>query len=774
MALAIGSRLGPYEILSPVGAGGMGEVYRAKDSRLGREVAVKVLPDEVAKDSDRRRRLEKEARAASSLNHPSIITIHDIGVEGDVPYVVFELLDGETLRSRLAPGPVPAPKAIAWAIEIARGLAAAHEKGIVHRDLKPENVFILRDGRLKILDFGLARVVEPSPSGTVTTSPTVSGTAPGVVFGTVGYMSPEQARGLEASAESDIFAFGAILYEMLSGRRAFRGDTAADVLISVLRDEPQALPQSDAIPAGAAWIVSRCLEKDPLRRFQSARDLAFALEAVAAPGGGPGENARGASRRSIAVLPLQSLSRKSEDAHLGVGLADSIITELALVRSLIVRPTAAILPFQDRTVDPQEAGRALGVDAVVDGSFQTAGTRLRVTVQLVETATGRSLWGTKIDASLDDVFAMQDEVSRRIVEALQLQLTPDDERRMAAAAVPASPAVNLYLKGRFHLFSETRRSEIQSAVECFQKALALQPDSALAMVGLADAWTRLSFSFEPDGGWYEKAEALCARALAIEPDLPEGRYLKGRMLWSPRKGFDHAGALRELSVAIAGSPNLGEAYHWKALILNHVGLLDESLAANEQALTIYPDDMAYVHVGLVRLLQGRYTEGLDVTEAALARASSPWGLYQLGHCQLRLGLDDEAARTLERADGEYPDYVLFRALGALLAARRGDEPDARRLVADLEKNRRSFGHFHHAQYDMACVHGLLGEPDRGVERLRESASEGFPCLPFFERDPVLEPVRRSSAFEALLSDLRPAHESYRRLYASLRSRETAA
>jgi eukaryotic-like serine/threonine-protein kinase len=772
VALAIGTRLGPYEILSSVGAGGMGEVYRAKDSRLGREVAVKVLPDEVAEDPDRRRRLEKEARAASSLNHPAIITIHDVGVEGDVPYVVFELLDGETLRSRLAAGPVPARQAITWAIEIARGLAAAHAKGIVHRDLKPENIFILRDGRAKILDFGLARVVEPAPTATVTASPTLSRTAPGVVFGTVGYMSPEQARGLEASSGSDIFAFGAILYEMLSNRRAFSGDTAADVLISVLRDEPPALASAGEIPAGAVRIVSRCLEKDPLRRFQSARDLAFALEALAdAPARVTAHP--GVERRSVAVLPFQSLSHRSEDAHLGIGLADSIITELALVRSLLVRPTAAILPFQERSADPQEAGRALGVDAVVDGGFQTAGTRLRVTVRLVETTTGRSLWGTKIDGSLDDVFAVQDEVSRRIVEALQLQLTSEDERRMAAAAVPASPAFNLYLKGRFHLFSETRLSEVRAAIECFEKALALQPKSPLAMIGLADAWTRLSFSFEPEGDWYEKAEVLCARALAIEPDLPEGRYLRGRMVWNPRKGFDHAGAMREFSAAIAGSPNLGEAYHWIGLVLNHVGLLEESLSAYDHALAIYPDDMATLHVGLVRLLQGRYAEAREVTDAALDRASSPWGLYQLGQSQIRLGLDGDAAQALERGSREYPGHVLFQALAALLAVRRGDSAGARRLVEEVERNRRSFGHFHHAQYDLACVHGLLGDPSRAIEGLRKSADDGFPCLPFFERDPLLEPVRKSPAFEALLSEMRPAHESYRRLYVSLRSRETA-
>ena len=764
MRLASGTRLGPYEIEAPIGAGGMGEVYRARDSRLGRSVAVKVLPEALAHDADRRRRFEKEARAASSLNHPSIITIHDVGVEGEIPYVVFELLEGQTLGSRLAEGPLPPSQAIASAIEIARGLAAAHEKGIVHRDLKPENVFILRDGRAKILDFGLARIAETAPSGLATASPTMSGTAPGMVFGTVGYMSPEQARGLEASPASDIFAFGAVLYEMLSGRRAFRGETAADVLISILRDDPLPLASSGEVPAGAARIVSRCLEKDAQRRFQSARDLAFALEAAAAP---PERAVPRERRRSVAVLPFQGLSRKPEDAYLGVGLADSIITELALVKSLLVRPTAAILRYQERTVDPQEAGGQLGVDAIVDGSFQTSGARLRVTVQLIETATGRSLWGTKIDASLDDVFAMQDEVSRRVVEALQLQLTPDDERRMAAAAGAASPAVNLYLKGRFHLFSETRLSEINAAVECFEKALSLQPDYALAMVGLADAWTRLSFSFEPEGGWYEKAEALCARALAIEPDMPEARYLKARMLWNPRKGFDHGGAMRELSAALAGSPGLGEAYHWMGLVLNHVGLLDESVLANERALAIYPDDMATVHIGLSRFLQGRYAEAREVTRGALAGASSPWGWYQLGQCEIRLGQDREAEETLERGSFEYPGHALFEALEALVTARRGDAEGARRLVGDVERNRRSFGHFHHAQYDLACVHSLLGDPDSAVEQLRAAAADGFPCLPFFERDPLLEPIRRSSAFGALISDLRPAHEGYRRLYASL-------
>ncbi|MGH9368189.1 MAG: protein kinase domain-containing protein [Thermoanaerobaculia bacterium] len=771
MTLAVGTRLGPYEILSPLGAGGMGEVYRARDTRLGREVAVKVLPDEVAADPERRRRFEGEARAASALNHPSIVTIHDIGSDGGLLYVVFELLEGETLRGKLAGGPLSGAQAVDWGIQVARGLAAAHEKGIVHRDLKPENLFVTRDGRVKILDFGVAKVVREEDGAGGTQAPTVTrATAPGVVLGTVGYMSPEQARGRAADHRADIFAFGAILYEMLCGRRAFAGETPADTLTAILREEPPELDTGAGglLPA-CARIVRRCLAKDPQQRFQHARDLEFALEALAAPtretGGGLAER-----RRSIAVLPFKNLARASDDAHLGVGLADATITELALVHSLLVRPTAAILRYRDRPVEPQEAGRELGVDAVVDGSFQSSGSRLRVTVQLVETAGGKPLWGTKIDASLEDIFGMQDEVSRKIVEALQLQLTPSDERRLAVAARPAAPAYALYLKGRFLLFSETQLSAINSAIECFEKALEADPGSPLAMVGLADAWSRMAFSFDPEGGWYERAQTLCDRALQIAPELPEARYLRGRMLWNPRSGFDHAGAIREFGAAIAGRPSLGEAHHWLAQVLLHVGLLNESVAAFERALAIYPEDLfASLHIGLARLLQGRYEEGRGMTEAALRRASSSWTYYQLAHCQLRLGLPAEAARSIERASREYPADILFLGLRGLLAARAGDAARARELAEVVVRNRRSFGHYHHAQYDLACIHALLGEETQAIARLRETAENGFPCLPFFELDPLLETVRGGAEFGRLISQLRVEQDQYRRLHAALRS-----
>ena len=766
MTLATGFRLGPYEILSPLGAGGMGEVYRARDTRLGRDVAVKVLPEALADDPERLARFEQESRAIAALSHPNILAIHDVGREGSVSYAVLELLHGETVRGRLARGPLPWRDAVEVAAAMAEGLAAAHARGVVHRDLKPENLFLTSDGRLKILDFGLARRVPGSSPADQTSAPTEAGlTEPGMVLGTPAYLSPEQARGEAVDGRSDIFAFGSVFHEMLAGRPAFRGGSTAETLVSILRDEPSDL--GGAAPPEVQDVVRRCLRKSPSERFQSASDLAFSLRAVLHEPGAPAATPA-AGRRSIAVLPFKNLAGSAGDEHLGVALADAAITELALVQSLLVRPTAAILRFQGRAVEPEEAGRELGVDAVVDGSFQSAGQRLRVTVQLVETAGARPLWGTKIDASLEDVFALQDEVSRKIVEALRLRLTPSDERRLAAAAVPAPAAYELYLKGRFYLFSDTRRPAINAAIECFEKALALDANSALAMIGLADAWTRMAFSFDPEGGWYERAEALTERALALAPGLPEGHNLRARMLWSPRRRFDHAGAMRELCAAIDGSPSLGEAHHWLGMVLNHVGLLEQSRASFERALAISPDEYAGLHLGMVQLLQGRYEEGRQVTQAALSGATSSWSYYQLGHCLLRLDRVGEAAKIGDRASSEFPGDVLVLALLGLLAARAGDAGRARDLAGEVAQGRRSLGHYHHAQYDVGCIHALLGETREAVALLRDSAINGFPCLPFFESDPLLENVRGDSDYRRLIADLRAENDGYRRLYESLR------
>jgi TolB-like protein/Tfp pilus assembly protein PilF len=800
MALSAGTRLGPYEVLAPLGAGGMGEVYRARDPRLGREIAVKVLPESVTADAEAVARFEREAFAVAALSHPNILSIFDFGQENGIFFAVTELLEGETLRRKLAAGPLTARRAADYAAQIAEGLAAAHARGVIHRDLKPENLFVTKDAFVKILDFGLA--LRTSRGGDATEADTlVALTEPGVIVGTVGYMSPEQVRGEPADARSDIFSFGAVLFEMLSGARPFRRDSPVETMTAILRDEPPEMPEQVRLASPVLErIARRCLEKSPDSRFQAARDLAYTLEALAeVPAPRPSASAAagpGEGRRSVAVLFFKDLAANPENAHLGLGLADSTITELALVKSLLVRPTAAILRYRDRAISPEEAGRELGVDAVVDGSFQRSGSRLRVTVQLVATADGRSLWGSKIDTSLDDIFQMQDEVSRQIAEALEVELSPADERRLARAAeghrrfwegkldrldavledMPAGRAHELYMRGRTHLFSDTVEGA-RAAIAAFEKAVEEDPRFALAMVGLASAYSRMGFTYDPGGGWLDRAEEMGRKAMAIEPGLPEGHYLKGLLAWSPRHGFDHAAAIREYLAAIAGRPNLTEAHHRLGVLLFHVAMLEESAAHLQQAMAINPEDtLAKVHLGFVRYLQGNYREGLEISMAA-EREPSLWCSYQIALCQLRLGDLEGAERRFAGTARLFPDDPGSHSLHGLIAARRGDVGTARDEIEQTIRHQSgrqrfievaiktaSFGHYHHAQYDIACIYALIGEKAAALDFLTEAAGNGFPCYSVFVIDPFLESLRGESRFTALVERLRAECDAYRRIY----------
>ena len=783
MTLSPGTTLGPYEILAPIGAGGMGEVYRARDRRLDRDVAVKVLPEVVASEAGALARFEREAKAIATLSHPNILAIHDFGTHDGVPYAVTELLEGGTLREHLEGGTVGVRKATEHALEIVHGLAAAHEKGIVHRDLKPENIFVTREGHVKILDFGLAKTVDPGAVRDATQAPTVApATEAGTILGTVGYMSPEQVRGQAVDHRSDVFSFGAVFYEMLAGRRAFRGDSAVETMNAILTEEPPDLSDAGSRPVtpGLERIVRRCLEKDPAHRFQNARDLGFAIEAVsgiAAPEAAPRAIATeeaSVGKRSIAVLFFKDLARNPENAHLGVGLADATITELATVKSLLVRPTAAILRYRDLAVDPQQAGRELGVDAVVDGSFQRSGSRLRVTVQLVRTSDGRSLWGSKVDTSLDDIFEMQDQVSRKIAEALEVELTPSEERRLAGGARPAGEAYELYLKGRASLFRGTL-SDVNSAIEAFELARDTDPRFALAWAGLSAAYLQMALNYEPEADWQARATEMCERALSIDPQLPEGRYLRGSLLWTPRSGFDHAGAMRELVAAIAGRPNLSEAHDRLSVVLDHVSLFEESLIASESAVAINPaDGVALIDRGLAHYHLGHYERALGMSEQASAHTPAPWIYHQIAHCLVRLGRLSEATAILERTSRQFPNDVLFYPVRGVIAAFERDAVRARQQIQLTIQNKKSFIHYHHAQYDIACIHALLGEREEALRWLEDAAHNGFPCHGFFEADPLLESIRGEERFRRLMSGLREECAGYRALYLDLRKSSSAS
>jgi serine/threonine protein kinase/tetratricopeptide (TPR) repeat protein len=776
MTLTAGARLGPYEIVAPLGVGGMGEVYKARDTRLGREVAVKVLPDATARDPEALARFERETRAVAAISHPNILAIHDVGREGEVAYAVLELLDGETLRERLMRGAVAPRDAFEIAAGIAEGLAAAHARGIVHRDVKPANVFLTTDGRVKVLDFGIARRLTGLAAQGATSAATAAPlTDAGVVIGTMSYVSPEQARGEAVDGRSDVFALGSVLYEMLAGRPAFGAASVPETLVSILREEPS--PPDVPLSAEAEGVLRRCLKKNRAERFQSASDLAYALRSAASSAAAParpGAVREGPVPRSIAVLLFKDLAGDPANAHLGLGLADATITELASVKSLIVRPTASILKYRERAIAPEQAGRELDVDAVVDGSFQRAGSRLRVTAQLIDTAEARPLWGTKIDTSLDDLFAMQDHVSREIARALHLELAPSEARRSSRAASASGDANELYLKGRLELAADTTLTSVNAAIECFEKALRAAPDFALARLGLADAYARMDFGIDPDGGWYARAEAMCEKALAAAPDLPEGRYLRGRLVWHPRSGWDGAGAIREFSAAIAGRPSLNEAHHFLGQVLNHYGLMDEAIRCFDRALAIEPDDQyARVHRSLSLLFQGRFEEALAATQAASAGLPSAWAHYQIALCQLHLHRAGDAAATIESHARQFPGDVLVFSLRALVAAMEGDVGRAREQLELVVRNRKLFGHYHHAQYDAACVETFLGNEEAAVDWLTESAANGFRCVPMFETDPWLGPLRANPRFQSLTAELRSQRDDQLRLYRELR-RDTSA
>jgi len=773
MSLVKGTHLGTYEILGPLGTGGMGEVYRARDTRLGREVAIKVLPADVASSAGRLARFEREARTVAALNHPNIVTLFSVEDVDGLRFLTMELVEGQTLSTLVVPGGLPPPKLLDLAIPMTDALVAAHEKGVIHRDLKPGNVMVTRDGRVKVLDFGLAKLMRRDDAISITAMTVTDDSMDGQVVGTVPYMAPEQLRGEATDGRTDLFALGAVLYELASGRRPFRGTSFAELSSAILRDEPPSLTShAPEAPVELERIVVRCLQKRPADRWATATDLAQALRDLRQAlerGATTSTSWSSPHRPSVAVLPFRDLQQRPENADLGLGLADATITELTLVRSLVVRPTSTILRYQESAADPRAAAHELGVDAIVDGSFQRSGDRLRVTIQLVSRADGSPLWGTKIDTSLIDVFRMQDEVSRRIASALHVQLSPLEDRRLADAArpAPAGDAYSFYMGGKRLLYRGTLAG-VNEAIEHFEKARDADDQFALAWAGLADAYMRMAFEHAPEGDWKARAQEMCDRALAIDPTLPEGRYLRGRLRWSPTDGFDHGYAIGEAAAALADKPSLNEARYLLGLVLFHVGMLDEAESAFGRWLDTDPDDLyAKIQIGAVRLHQGRFDEALAISEEALLHGPASWVLYLMAHAQLRLGRIHDAARTAERFAREVPDYSEVHSLAGLVAAVRGEAEEARRGIERTHANPRTHGHFHHAQYDVACIHAVIGEPEAAVRWLSDAARNGYPCRPFFENDPMLRAIRPDAGFQRLMKEIDAECTTYRRLYERL-------
>ncbi len=752
--ISAGTRLGPYEILSPLGAGGMGEVYRARDTRLGREVAVKVLPELSAGSPDALARFEREARAVAALSHPNILAIHDFGRDRGVSYCVMELLEGESLRQRLDASAIPPRKAVEYAQQIARGLAAAHDRGIVHRDLKPDNVFLTRDGIVKILDFGLARQAgEPSSSGS---GPRASLTASGTVLGTPGYMSPEQIRGKPVDQRSDLFALGAILFEMLTGQRAFQRDSPVETMMAVLQEDPS--PSAGrGIPAELVEIVTHCLEKGPEDRFQSARDLAFALQVGEREASGPRSTTAGAARpaeasgTSIAVLPFRNMSPERETEYFSDGMTEEIINALTGIAALRVAARTSSFAFKGKDTDVRQIGRELAVKTVLEGSVRQAGQKIRITAKLIDVATGYHVWSERYDREMMDVFEVQDEISRAIAGALKLRLAPAQEESLVEPGTRDVEAYNRYLKGRY--FFNQRASK--KAIAEFEAAIARDPSFAEAYTGLADSYGIFGFyGGIPTLEAFAKARAAATRAQELEPESAEGHLALG--ILDHYYGWDLEREERHLRRSIELAPRKAAGCSWLAILLAATDRTDEALELGRRGVELEPlSANAQVNATWPYF----FTRQLDEAVKGFRRAvhvdpAAIYALWSLGLACRLSGLHDEGIAALEKLvalTGREMPWALALYAGSLGAAGRTGE--ARKVIAELE-NSPKLGYV--PPLHLAFARIALGEKEATLELLARALEERNALFWAWTRtSPVFDSIKAEPRFQDLLTRIRP-------------------
>jgi eukaryotic-like serine/threonine-protein kinase len=713
MTLSAGTKLGSYEILAPLGAGGMGEVYRARDSKLDRDVAVKVLPDSVAGDPAALARLEREAKAVAGLSHPNILAIHDFGKQGGVSYAVTELLEGETLRGKLDAGPIARSRAVDYALQIARGLAAAHEKGVVHRDLKPENLFVTRDGHVKILDFGLAKRFETGAPEGETGAPTVTRqTEPGTVMGTLGYMSPEQVRGLSIDHRSDIFSFGAVLYELLYGRRAFARPTAADTMSAILKEDPPEPPDLQRRTSPALdRTVRHCLEKDRENRFQSARDVAFNLseessQAAVSAAYGAAPPRRSSKRgvrigaaviaavavlgvagaillrrpraapveaggvKRVAVLPFENLG-SHEDDYFADGIADEVRAKLTSLPSLQVIARASSTPYKKTSKTPREIAGELNapylLTATVRWEKAGGGSRVHVTPELVDVTrpdAPTSKWQQPFDASLTDVFQVQSDIASRVALALGVALGAGEEKRLSEKPTANLAAYDAYLKGEeiWKRLAVGSPTGVRQALGFYEQAAALDP-------GFAQAWARISWG---DSTLYansprnpelaQRARETAEKAVALAPDLPEAYLALGNyqrlVLSNPERALEQYN--RGHRVAAASADLLTAT----AMAEESLGRWEAAVERLRQTSRLDPRSVrTHMRLSQALLFLRRYPEAREAADKGLAVVSADLHLTEV-----------KAMTFLGEGDLEAARRVLLSVAGKI-------EPTA--LVADV-------------------------------------------------------------------------------------------
>jgi eukaryotic-like serine/threonine-protein kinase len=748
MTLLPGGYVGPYEILASIGAGGMGEVFRARDTRLGRDVAIKVLLHGMAEDAERLRRFEQEARALAALSHPNVLVVHDVGTHDGAPYLVMELLLGQTLRQRLAGGPLPPSKALELGLLVAQGLAAAHVKGIIHRDLKPANVFLTSDGGLKILDFGLAKQCVTTFQEVATEALTEGMPSRiGVVLGTVGYMSPEQVRGEPADARSDVFALGVLIYEMLSGRSAFSGQTPADTLSAILSGDPPDLEaMARRTSAGVLVLLKRCIEKRREARFSSAHDVALALQALASPSSvasGP----QVPVEKSIVVLPFENLSPDPDNAYFADGLTEELIADLSKVKALRVISRTSAMHFKGTTKQLPGIAQELKVRYVLEGSVRRAGNSLRITAQLIDAATDTHLWAEKYSGTFDDTFEMQEKVSRSIVASLEIHLSPEEDRRIAARPLPNSLAYDSYLRANQEI-NLWDAEALKRAERHLESARAIVGEHPLLLAAVSMMrFQSVNLGLAQDEA-LDEARQVAERALALDPTLAQAHAARG--IVATLDG-DNPTAIAHLRRARVEAPGDVATWMWLPYVYLMTGKTDPAGPLLNELLKKDPiNPNARLSAALPPFFEGDFEASLPALREAL-RMASDWPMVRFWNAlALAYALRRDAALEVLQAIPAEPEIEVWSRLGHLLRfALRGDAVGFDRLLTNeaLISLRRDGQNCYH----VAAFNAELGRVEEAFDWLERAVDRTFVPVALFLADPFLAPLRADPRFEGTLA-----------------------